>query len=95
MNSDELRLLAFARLRLHRPDWVIVDEAFDTLDIAAHERVSAMFEGDLAGTGIIYFSPTRHNGGLFDRTVHLARDKHAPALRRIHIKEMAQASATI
>ncbi|MCX8567776.1 MULTISPECIES: ABC transporter ATP-binding protein/permease [Hyphomicrobiales] len=95
LNSDELRLLAFARLRLHRPDWVIVDEAFDTLDVAAHERVSAMFEGELAGTGIIYFSPTRHNGGLFDRTVHLARDKRGPALRRIHIKEMAQASATI
>lgn len=93
LNSDELRLVAFARLRLHRPDWVIVDEAFDTLDSAAHARIRAMFEGELASTGIIYFGPSSNNGSLFDRTVNLAKDKRAPALKRVRVRDMAKAAA--
>lgn len=93
LSSDELRLVAFARLALHKPDWVIIDEAFDTLDVAAHERVRAMFDGQLAKTGIVYFGPVRNDGGLFDRTVHLAKDKRGPALKRVRIKDVAKAVA--
>ena len=42
LNCDELRLIAFARLRPHKPDWVIVDEVLDTLDSAAHARIRAI-----------------------------------------------------
>ena len=94
LNSDELRLVAFARIRLHKPDWVIIDEAFDTLDAAAHQRVRQMFEGELAKTGVVYFGPARNSRDLFDRTVHLAKDKRGPALKRVRIKEMAEAAAT-
>ncbi|WP_256441259.1 ATP-binding cassette domain-containing protein [Aminobacter sp. SR38] len=93
LTSDELRLVAFARLRLHKPDWAIVDEAFETLDAAAHQRVKDMFEGELAGTGVVYLGPKRHNGGLFDRTVHLAKDKRGPVLKPIRIKDVAKAKA--
>lgn len=93
LTSDELRLVAFARLRLHKPDWVIVDEAFETLDASAHQRVKDMFEGELAETGVIYFGPHRHNGGLFDRTVHLAKDKRGPVLKPVRIKDVAKAPA--
>lgn len=93
LNTDELRLVAFARLSLHRPDWVIIDEAFDTIDAAAHERVRAMFEGELASTGVVYFGPARQSGGLFDRTVHLAKDKRGPALKKIRLEGMARAAA--
>jgi putative ATP-binding cassette transporter len=93
LTSDELRLVAFARLRLHKPDWVIVDEAFETLDAAAHSRVKDMFEGELAGTGVIYFGPQRNNGGLFDRTVRLAKDKRGPVLKPVRLKDVAKAAA--
>ncbi|WP_269931201.1 ABC transporter ATP-binding protein/permease [Aminobacter sp. HY435] len=93
LTSDELRLVAFARLHLHRPDWVIVDEGFETLDAAAHQRVKDMFEGELASTGVIYFGPHRHNGGLFGRTVHLAKDKRGPVLKPVRVKDMAKARA--
>lgn len=91
LTSDELLLVAFARLRLHRPDWVIIDEAFDTLDGSAHARVRAMFENELAETGVIYFSPARADGVLFDRTVHLTKDKRGPALRTPRVKDLAKA----
>lgn len=93
LNTDELRLVAFARLSLHRPDWVIIDEAFDTIDAAAHERVRAMFEGELANTGVVYFGPARQSGSLFDRTVHLAKDKRGPALKKIRLEGKARAAA--
>ncbi|ODT05880.1 MAG: glycosyl transferase family 1 [Mesorhizobium sp. SCN 65-20] len=93
LNIDELRLIAFARVRLHRPDWVIVDEALETLNAAALGKVRALFEGDLAEIGVIYFGPERHDGGLFDRTVHIARDERGRALQRVRIKEMAAVPA--
>ena len=92
LSSDELQLVAFARLRLHRPDWVIIDEAFDTLDSSADALVRAMFEQELAGAGVLYFSPTRHDSGLFDRTVVIAKDKRGPCLRPARIRDLAKAT---
>lgn len=91
LGSDDLLLVAFARLRLHQPDWVIIDEAFDTLDSSAHGMVRAMFERELAKTGVIYFSPARRDGVLFDRTVQITKDKRGPALKPPRIKDLAKA----
>lgn len=94
LNSDEQRLIGFARLALQRPDWVVIDEAFDAIDGVALEKVKAMFQDELANTGVVYFGPVRHSGSLFDRTVELTKDKRGPALQRVRLKEMAKAPAT-
>ncbi len=47
IENDDQRLLAFARLALHKPRWVVIDEALDALPDVARKRVLSVFEQDL------------------------------------------------
>ena len=80
LNEDEQQAIAFARLMLHVPPWVLIDEALDSIDVNTRERVMAMFTHDLAHAGVIYIGRADPKGGFFSRVVQLAND---PATRRL------------
>ena len=54
LNEDEQQAVAFARLMLHVPPWILIDEALDSIDVDTRERVRDMFTRDLAHSGVIY-----------------------------------------
>jgi putative ATP-binding cassette transporter len=82
LNDDEQRLLAFARLALHRPRWVVIDEALDALKGKARQEVLSILEQDLAGATIINIGHADRNGHFFSRELNLVMDPHGRTLRR-------------
>ncbi|TGR60014.1 ABC transporter ATP-binding protein/permease, partial [bacterium M00.F.Ca.ET.194.01.1.1] len=52
LGDDEQRSLAFARLALRKPKWVIIDEAMDAFDGPSLRRVLSLMDKHLKGAAI-------------------------------------------
>lgn len=83
LSEEEQRLLAFARLGLQKPRWVVVDEALDTLDAPARRRVFAMLEEQLPKSTIVNIGRSLSGVTFFTRQVHLTKDAAGPALKPV------------
>src|SRR4029077_20591925 len=53
LTDEEQQCLFFTRLLLHKPRWVVIDEALDALDDDARQRVIGFFQDGLRDTAII------------------------------------------
>lgn len=85
LTEDDQRLLAFARLGLHKPRWVVIDAALDTMPGDARHRILAVLERELADSAIINVGTAGPNGYFFKRTLHLAKDPRGQTLRPMHV----------
>ncbi len=74
LTDDEQQCLVFARLPLHKPRWVVIDEALDALDDDAHKRVKALFNDALADAAIINIGRPEGRDRFFTRVLHLIKD---------------------
>ena len=79
LNDDEQQALAFARVVLHKPAWLLIDEVLDTLDEATLTRFGSIMKKDLAKTGMIYIGRTDPQE-LFPKVIHLIKDPDAKDL---------------
>ncbi|MEI8697301.1 ABC transporter ATP-binding protein/permease [Mesorhizobium sp. ISC15] len=86
LSDDEQRLLAFARLVLRQPKWVIIDEALDTFDGATLRRVLSMLEARLADAAILNIGRGQHNSEFFPRSLAIVRDVGRPALKPVRVR---------
>jgi putative ATP-binding cassette transporter len=68
---DEQQRLAFARLLLHRPRWVFLDDAMDALDEEGRQIVLSIFVRELADAAVLSFGPARD--GFYNRTLRVVR----------------------
>jgi putative ATP-binding cassette transporter len=80
LSDDEQQSLAFARVVLHAPPWVLIDEVLDSIDEDTRERVLSIFATDLKHTGIIHIGRGARRDALFARVLHLIKD---PTIRRL------------
>jgi vitamin B12/bleomycin/antimicrobial peptide transport system ATP-binding/permease protein len=80
LSEDEQQTLAFARMVLHAPPWVLIDEVLDALEEDARRDILDIFAKDLAHTGVIHIGRADARDHLFSRVLHLVKD---PALRRL------------
>lgn len=85
LTDEELRLLAFTRLALHRPRWVVIDEALDTLDADTRARVFAVLEEGGEDATVINIGRADIGGGFFSRTLHLAIDPKGQKLKPVKV----------
>jgi vitamin B12/bleomycin/antimicrobial peptide transport system ATP-binding/permease protein len=53
LTDDEKQCVAFARVILQRPGWMVVNDALDVLDPESRTRIRSLFEGEFADIGII------------------------------------------
>ena len=74
LSEDEQQYLVFARLVLHKPRWVVIDEALDTLDEDARRRFINLFKDKLKDTAIINIGRRDTKDHFFSRILHLVRD---------------------
>lgn len=74
LNEDEQQALAFARVALHRPPWLLIDEVLDALEEADLKRVTDLFEKTLSRTAVIHIGRAAADDGLFKRVLHLVKD---------------------
>ncbi|RWM22644.1 MAG: ABC transporter ATP-binding protein/permease [Mesorhizobium sp.] len=86
LSDDEQRLLAFARLALRQPKWVIIDEALDTFDGATLRRVLSMLEARLADTAILNIGRGQQNIEFFPRSLAIVKDVERPALKPVRVR---------
>jgi putative ATP-binding cassette transporter len=80
LSEDEQQTLAFARVVLHAPPWVLMDEVLDALDEDARQGILDLFLKDLRHTGVIHIGRADAHDHFFSRVLHLVKD---PALRRL------------
>ncbi|WP_237217591.1 ABC transporter ATP-binding protein/permease, partial [Falsiroseomonas oryziterrae] len=83
LSLGEQQRLAFARLLLHRPRWVFLDEATAALDEENQDSMMRLFREELADSALVSIG---HRPGLdayHDRTLHLAR---APDGARLEVR---------
>jgi len=80
LSDDEQQGLAFARVVLHAPLWVLIDEVLDSIDDDTRERVLSIFATELKHSGIIHIGRGKTRDALFARVLHLIKD---PTIRRL------------
>jgi putative ATP-binding cassette transporter len=73
LSEDEQLGLAFARVLLQAPQWLLIDDVFGSLDGDTLERVIDVFGHELARTGVIHIGGAQARDPLFARVVHLIR----------------------
>ncbi|MER8909429.1 ABC transporter ATP-binding protein/permease [Mesorhizobium sp. M0854] len=86
LSDDEQRLLAFARLALRRPKWVIIDEALDAFDGPTLRQVLSMLEKRLPDAAILNIGRGQHNGRFFRRALTIVKDAGQPPLKPARIR---------
>jgi putative ATP-binding cassette transporter len=78
---DEQQRLAFARLLLQAPRWVIMDDAMDALEPAHRRDMLSLFEHELAGAAVVRIARAPDPDHFYTRTLHLIRAPSAERLR--------------
>jgi putative ATP-binding cassette transporter len=94
LSDDDQQCLVFARLPLHKPRWVVIDQALDSLDEHARERVLAIFSDVLADTAVIDIGQRKPRDHLFARVVHLIKDPKIGILRPVRSAAADRATAS-
>jgi vitamin B12/bleomycin/antimicrobial peptide transport system ATP-binding/permease protein len=81
LTSDDQHKLAFSRLLLHKPRWIVLDEAIDHLDEDVRGLVLDVLGQELAEAAIVNIGHADTQGGFFTRVLHLIEDpqgQHLP-----------------
>jgi putative ATP-binding cassette transporter len=73
LSQDEQLCLAFARLLLQAPPWVLMDGTLGTLDDEVLELVVGVFTNELQHTGIIHIGGAGEAHALFPVALHLVK----------------------
>jgi vitamin B12/bleomycin/antimicrobial peptide transport system ATP-binding/permease protein len=80
LTHDDQQKLAVARLLLHKPRWIMLDEAIDYLDEDARGLVLDVFSQELADSAIVNIGRADTQGGFFTRVLHLIEDPQGERL---------------
>src|SRR5205814_1569774 len=80
LSNGERQRLAVARLLIHRPQVVILDDALSALEESAQSSVLACLRAELPGTTIISFGQRPAPSGVHDRHLRLERRTDGAAL---------------
>jgi putative ATP-binding cassette transporter len=83
LNENEKQSLAFARVCLQRPQWLVVNGAFDALDPASRARIEGLFAGPLSEVGLVDIGQDCAQDGFFTRRLHLVTDPNGPTFRPV------------
>jgi vitamin B12/bleomycin/antimicrobial peptide transport system ATP-binding/permease protein len=83
LSQDEQLALAFARIQLQAPPWVLIDDAIGSLDDEALERVVDVLSNELASTCVIHIGrAAQARDPLFSRVLHLIKVPLSPVAVR-------------
>ena len=78
---DEQQRLAFARLLLHAPRWVVADDALSALRDSHRRRVLSFCDRELVGVTLIRLGHDPVLDGFWSRTLHIIERPGGPPLR--------------
>jgi vitamin B12/bleomycin/antimicrobial peptide transport system ATP-binding/permease protein len=70
---EEQQRLAFARLLLHQPRWVLIDDAMGALDEEHRQLMLSIFEYELADAAVISIGRSPVHDRFYSRILHFRR----------------------
>ena len=82
LNWDAQQSLMLARLLIHEPRWVVIDEVLDAIDGETRTRALDILSRDLKDAAIIHIGRGKRVGPTFTRFVHLINDPESRRLVR-------------
>lgn len=82
LTAPEQQALAFGRVFLHKPQWVIVDAALETLAAGARRLLVARFRRDLPKSALVSIGDATTPDDVFQRVVRLTLDTTGRRLAR-------------
>jgi len=82
--DDEKQCLAFARVILQRPQWLVLNGALDVLDPTSRRRIEAIFTAQLTDVGLINIGEDSPRSAFFTRKVWLVSDPRGPTFSPTH-----------
>jgi len=80
VSAEELAGLAFARLVLHAPPWIVMDEVLDSLDADTLKLIRGALTTELKDSAVVHVGRPPAGDEMFKRVLHLVKD---PAKRRL------------
>ncbi|TPV98199.1 MAG: Vitamin B12 transport ATP-binding protein BacA [Beijerinckiaceae bacterium] len=80
LTREDQHKLAFSRLLLHKPHWILLDEAIDHLDDDTRGLVLDVLGQELADAAIVNIGHADTQGGFFTRVLHLIDDPQGERL---------------
>ena len=89
LNADEQHNVMLARLLIHRPRWVVLDDLFDAMDDATRARASEIFSTELKDSAVVYIGRGDATDPSFTHLLHIGRD---PRDRRMVRQKSAEAA---
>jgi vitamin B12/bleomycin/antimicrobial peptide transport system ATP-binding/permease protein len=81
LSENDKQCLAFARVLLQRPKWLVLDGVLDMLDSSSRSRIEALLDDQLRETGLVSIGQEGSRGIKFTRSVQLIVDLQGPAFR--------------
>ena len=81
LSLGEQERLAFARLLLHKPGWVFLDEATAALDEDSQRRVMSLFDGELKNTTVLSIGHRPDLAAYHTRTLQLVHGRDGERLK--------------
>jgi putative ATP-binding cassette transporter len=78
LSESEKQSVAFARVCLQRPQWLVVNGALDSLDPASRQRIEGLFAGPLAQIPLVSIGQETAHDGFFKRKLRLVIDPNGP-----------------
>ena len=85
-NWEEQQSVMFARLLIHEPRWVVIDEILDSIDGDTRKRALDIFSNDLKDSAVIHIGRGYANDPTFKHFLHLIKN---PKVRRLVRQEQA------
>src|SRR5271170_3938124 len=74
LTDNEKQCVAFARVVLQRPGWVVVNDALDVLDPESRILIRSLFEGEYADVGMINIGHDQPDTPFYPRKLHIVMD---------------------
>jgi putative ATP-binding cassette transporter len=71
LSAAQQQRLSFARMLLHRPDWIFLAEATNALDAAAQREMAALLVAELPSAAVVAVGPAGLFDGFFQRVLHV------------------------
>jgi putative ATP-binding cassette transporter len=90
--SGERQRLAVARVLLHKPQVVILDDALSALEAAAQDALLVRLKSELPGVSIVSFGQLPSPDGRHDRQLVLQRNPEGAVLTSIRTPALVAAT---
>ena len=71
LSAAQQQRLSFARILLHRPDWIFLAEATNALDVAAQREMAELLVAELPSAAVVAVGRAGVFDGFFQRVLHV------------------------